>query len=30
LRGFLDSEGLCDADLVGSSMAARMVMELAR
>ena len=30
LRGFLDSEGLADADLVGSSMAARMVMELAR
>ncbi|KJV02351.1 alpha/beta hydrolase [Rhodococcus sp. 05-2256-B2] len=30
LRAYLDSEGLSDADLVGSSMGARMVVELAR
>jgi len=30
LRRFLDSEGLSDSDVVGSSMGARMVMELAR
>lgn len=30
LRGFLDAEGLTDADVVGSSMGARMVVELAR
>jgi pimeloyl-ACP methyl ester carboxylesterase len=30
LRAYLDNEGLSDADLVGSSMGARMVVELAR
>lgn len=30
LREFLDAEGLSDADIVGSSMGARMVLELAR
>ena len=30
LRGFLEQEGLAGADLVGSSMGARMVLELAR
>ncbi|MBY6410817.1 alpha/beta fold hydrolase [Rhodococcus sp. BP-252] len=30
LREFLDAEGLSDADVVGSSMGARMVLELAR
>jgi pimeloyl-ACP methyl ester carboxylesterase len=30
LRQFLTAEGLTDADLVGSSMGARMVLELAR
>ncbi|MBY4206047.1 alpha/beta hydrolase [Rhodococcus sp. 05-2255-1e] len=30
LRAYLDSEGLSDVDLVGSSMGARMVVELAR
>lgn len=30
LRTFLDDEGLSDADIVGSSMGARMVLELAR
>lgn len=30
LRAFLDAEGLSDADIVGSSMGARMVLELAR